>query len=57
MKVDPRFPYPQDKGNQVDPKPPMRVSLASVSDCGLGAQNPQPAQKPRPNIEPRKGYR
>jgi hypothetical protein len=45
MKVHPTFPYPQPKPNQVAPKVAPKVSLASVSDCGLGAMNP-PTQKP-----------
>jgi hypothetical protein len=45
MKVHPTFPYPQPKPNQADPKVAPKVSLASVSDCGLGPMNP-PTQKP-----------
>jgi hypothetical protein len=46
MKVDPRFPSQQQfKPNEAAPKVAPKVSLASVSDCGLGPLNP-PTQKP-----------
>jgi hypothetical protein len=45
MKVHPKYPFVPPAPNQVAPKVAPKVSLASVSDCGLGAMNP-PTQKP-----------